>query len=310
MRAAPVPPMPVLLLSVSLVAACAGKADPPTDSGGADGGADGGSDGGADGGSDGGADGGGGGGEVRMGEACPADQKLGEIYLVDQGATLYLGGRVADAVDPWVGAPALESAACAHFAYDAAACGGACPAGEVCGADGECTPQPRLRADVAVAVTIAGEAHEFSADASGGYLFGELPGAAAIDGLRLTVGGAAVDVPAMAVGGDLPDLTVVAAGDWDAPGELTVSWTPAPAGTVVRTLIPINHHAGAPTFTACAAPADAGGFTVPADMVNPLAVITGLEFQGCHHVGLAAVHLADGCVEVWAGTQILAFPAL
>jgi hypothetical protein len=209
-----------------------------------------------------------------------------------------------------VGAPSLESEACAHHAYYAAACGGACPSGEVCGADGECTPQPRLRADVAVTVTIAGEDHAFSADASGGYLYGELPLAEEIEGMRISLGGAAVDVPAMALAGDLPDLQVVAAGDWDTPGELTVRWTPAPAGTVVRTLIPINHHAGAPTFTACAAPAEAGGFTVPAEMVNPLAVLTGLEFQGCHHVSLAAVHLPEGCVEVWAGTQIFAFPAL
>jgi hypothetical protein len=43
-------------------------------------------------------------------------------------------------------------------------------------------------------------------------------------------------------------------------------------------------------------------------MINPLAVVTGLEFQGLHHEFVAAATTPSGCVEFRFGTQIFVFP--
>ena len=79
---------------------------------------------------------------------------------------------------------------------------------------------------------------------------------------------------------------------------------PAKDGAFVRTTIPINHHAGGPTFTECAAPDGSGAFHADAAMINPLAVKTGLEFQGVEHVFVAAAVTPQGCVEFRFGTKI------
>ena len=43
-------------------------------------------------------------------------------------------------------------------------------------------------------------------------------------------------------------------------------------------------------------------------MIDPLAVITGLEFQGIEHVFVAAATTPEGCVEFRFGEQELVFP--
>ena len=87
-------------------------------------------------------------------------------------------------------------------------------------------------------------------------------------------------------------------GGYDAPTSLDVAWSTSAVGTDVFTHIPINHHAGGPTFTECTVPASSGGFTVGEAMLAPLAVSTGLEFQGLEHVRFAAAETPAGCVEV------------
>ena len=49
-----------------------------------------------------------------------------------------------------------------------------------------------------------------------------------------------------------------------------------------------------------------GSFFAEATMVDPLAVSTGLEFQGIDHVYTAAAHTPDGCVESWLGSRVFA----
>ena len=82
-------------------------------------------------------------------------------------------------------------------------------------------------------------------------------------------GGTATAGPLNLLSGLSPSVT--STGDYDQPGALEVSWTGADSGHVA-TWIPINHHANPYTWTQCMVEADAGGFTVPEDMVNPLAV--------------------------------------
>ena len=38
-------------------------------------------------------------------------------------------------------------------------------------------------------------------------------------------------------------------------------------------------------------------------MIDPLAVVTGLEFQGLQHVQTAAIDLDEGCVDVQYGVN-------
>ncbi len=66
------------------------------------------------------------------------------------------------------------------------------------------------------------------------------------------------------------------------------------------THIPINHHAGGPTFTECWVEASVHTLQVPGAMLVPLAVETGLEFQGVEHVQVAAAETPAGCVELRA----------
>lgn len=45
-----------------------------------------------------------------------------------------------------------------------------------------------------------------------------------------------------------------------------------------------------------------------AEMVDPLAVETGLEFQGLEHAFVAAATTPQGCVEFRFGEQLFVFP--
>jgi hypothetical protein len=99
------------------------------------------------------------------------------------------------------------------------------------------------------------------------------------------------------------DVVLTLDGGSDSPDGLAISWTPAPTGALVFTLIPINHHAGGPTYTECAVDAAVGSMHVPGEMLKPLAVSTGLEFQGVDHVRFAAAQTPDGCVEFRFGAS-------
>ena len=63
-------------------------------------------------------------------------------------------------------------------------------------------------------------------------------------------------------------------------------------------LTKINHHVTAPTSTDCTVQASTGTLHFEEDMLLPLAVITGLEFQGVDHANVAAAELDADYVEV------------
>jgi hypothetical protein len=86
-------------------------------------------------------------------------------------------------------------------------------------------------------------------------------------------------------------------GTYELPESIDLSWS-GPDDGFAYTLIPINHHAGGPTFTECRLPASAHALHVDGEMLQPLAVGTGLEFQGLEHVRTAAAHTPLGCVEL------------
>lgn len=283
------------------------------DSGG-DGGEDGVSDGSSDDGGDDGADDGGGDGggaqrvEAVLDASCPEDRRIGRLTLMGWSgdSPLSLDGAVLDGVHPWSQPPALEGGGCAFHTFDAAACG-PCPGGTICAADGACVEPPRSLKDVVVEVLRDGETERFNADPTTGALFGTLAGVSDRVALRVLWAGVEVIGPEMDVpDGLLADPRVSFAGEADLPGAMTARWTPRGDGSSVGTLININHHAAGPTFTTCRVAEASGGFDATAPMIDPLAVSTGLEFQGLDHMRVAAAELDAGCVELRVMTRVFA----
>lgn len=241
-----------------------------------------------------------------LGATCPLPERLGRIELFTYGGPLYLSGRLYDAPNPWFVAPVETTATCAHHHFNTSSCG-TCPANQVCGASG-CVPEPRTLKQLTVTITSDGQSESFSADTTTGDLGDQVTVGDITSTIDLLVqgDGFTITMPASPVGDGKVDLSVSGTGNQDLPGAITATWTPLTDGSTVASLIPINHHAGGPTFTSCLAPGSAGSFFAEATMVDPLAVSTGLEFQGIDHVYTAAAHTPDGCVEFWLGSRVFA----
>ncbi|MFM2248262.1 MAG: hypothetical protein RL071_4337 [Pseudomonadota bacterium] len=301
-------PRAAALLGLALWAgACGSGAKDSAPAGGGEGadGSDGGE--GADGadGGDGadGSDGGDGVVDAVLGATCADERRLGRVELQawGPGAPLSVAGSVSAAPHPWMAPAVLEGGGCGFHSFDAAACG-PCPGGTLCGADGACAEVPRTHKDLRVEITHGDGSLQVEADPTTGQLAGSLPSGVGAAQLVLRWGEVTVRGPAMNVpDGLLADPTVRFAGDGMAPGAMTARWTARGDGTRVGTHIAINHHAAGPTYTSCLVDESTGGFDATAEMIDPLAVVTGLEFQGLDHLQVAAAEVEGGCVElrVW-----------
>jgi hypothetical protein len=237
------------------------------------------------------------------GSWCALDRVIGGLSVERYGeGTPSFSAEIWDATDPWVGEPTLENAHCAYHAFTPDSCG-SCDSDEVCAVSGECVPARRRVKDLELTLTVDGVEQSYSADAQG-LIYGNLEGSPSEISATLSWSGGSVSMPATGLPGDTLGATVSGSGDYDAPGKLEVRWTDPGEGAWVRTRIPINHHASGPTFTECRAEDHEEAFDVDAAMVDPLAVITGLEFQGLHHVHPASVEVDAGCVQLLVGTQL------
>lgn len=242
-------------------------------------------------------------GEVVVGEPCPRMELVGAVELSIFDGNVSLGGVIYDAPQPFTGVPTLNNEHCSFHQYDASACGG-CGDPLVCAGDGDCVPMPSAFTDLRVTARDGNVWQFVEADPKGGWLYEQWPHSGDDWAMDVSFGQDAFSVPAMAIADGDIGVRVSADGDYHGPGALTVSWTPVLDGSLVRTEVPINHHAQAGTFTHCEAGAEVGGFTADAAMINPLAVITGLEFQGVEHLNVASVATSVGCVELRYGTHI------
>jgi hypothetical protein len=244
-----------------------------------------------------------------LGRRCTVASTIGVVQLAGFPAP-YVQATLFDRPDPWVGEPELVTDTCAYHHYEAGACE-ACAPGETCSSTSECVPEPRSVKDATLVVSTASERREYRANAELGGLYSpiDIGDESSEYSMTLRWGETTITLPPMAVAsGELVGLRVSIEGDSQAPGALDVTWAPSGQGGFVRSRIPINHHAAGPTFTDCAAPENAGSLHADADMVDPLAVKTGLEFQGVEHSFIAAAETDAGCVEFRFGTPILAFP--
>ena len=244
-----------------------------------------------------------------MGQVCPVESTIGIVQLSGFPAP-YVQVTLYDRIDPWIGEAELTTPTCGFHQYTPGVCA-ACKAGEVCSLESECVPERRTVKDATLVVRTGADERQYLADAQLGNIYStvDIGDAASSYAMTLSWGDTEVLLDAMPVAaGDLANVAVTTEGDYAAPGALDASWDPSNQGAFVRSRIPINHHAGGPTFTECAAPESAGAFHADADMVNPLAVVTGLEFQGIEHVYVAAATTPQGCVEFRFGEQMFVFP--
>jgi hypothetical protein len=168
---------------------------------------------------------------------------------------------------------------------------------------------PRAHKDLEVELTAGGASQTLAGDAVTGLAYGAVTvGDGGSIALVVRYGEVEIHVPAMSPPAEPLVAEVETEGDYDAPGALRARWTPLGDGSVVGTFIAINHHAGGPTFTECRVDGAAGSFSATAPMINPLAVSTGLEFQGVDHYQYAAAQTRAGCVDVRFGARVYVQP--
>ncbi len=231
---------------------------------------------------------------------CSPQNLLGRISLGGFPDAPYLQGDLWDRVNPTIGAPELQNEDCA-FHRAQGLCDG-CAGGEVCSHAGECVTDRRTVKTASLLLQSGAEEQTFTADPTIGGLSGEVTIGAADELFTATLSWdeITIEAPPMKLAGPLDNGAITLEGDSSMPGALDASWSGATEGHVFST-IPINHHAGGPTFTYCAVPAAQGGFHADAEMIDPLAVITGLEFQGFTYAHVAAAETPLGCVEFQFG---------
>jgi hypothetical protein len=237
---------------------------------------------------------------VALGEVCPLAERIGAITVLDSGGPLAdLTATIYDKPDPWVGPPELANDTCAYHAFAPDTCG-SCSAPQVCAFDGTCV-DPRLAyTDALLRVDDGDMSVELTPDAISGLFYASVASDAALT-FTLEFAGHTIELPAMSFAAPLPDLMRTLGGDDFNPESLDVTWTPREDDTRVSSVIPINHHAAGPTFTNCDVPASSGAFHADGDMLMPLAVITGLEYQGTMVSTTAAVDTPQGCIDVRLG---------
>ena len=234
--------------------------------------------------------------EAVVGAACPAERRVGLVELEVADSGVQVVGWVFDRPDPRVEAPTEANDTCAFYQQDRGDCTG-CPDGQVCTSTG-CQTAATRRSDVQLVVTGDGAPQTYD-PVSDGYMYGPLDSPGSAYDITLTMGEDTVWVTDLPQPDPMPAVTVTLDADELSPGPLEATWTPYTSTDRVRTLIPMNHHNIEETFTECSAPATSGSFYATAAMVDPLAVVTGLEFQRVAAGQVAAAELADGgCVEL------------
>lgn len=240
--------------------------------------------------------------EATPGLRCAPATRIGVVQILSfDGGPLDASAAVNDA-PPVLGAPpAASDEACTYYVAEVPGFCDGCPPGTTCDAAGECKAQPAA-VPVTLVIAAGGETQTFT-PGEGGSTWGAvtLPGSAfSIEaswaGVTIHLGETAYPAPLQGVEGVLH-------GGLDQPTGLDLSWDPPADPGVVFTRIPINHHAAGPTATECAVPASAGSLHVDGSMLEPLAVVTGLEFQGIEHVRFAAAETPAGCVELRLSSQ-------
>ncbi len=233
---------------------------------------------------------------------CAPSERIGRIsiYGADyNGNTLNASAAIFDKPEPLSPSePKLSDEACAFYQQPPNGFCGGCSAGEICAPDDTCQTLPVPAMDIVFTVQAGNQTQAFASEGSPSGAWGTLTLPGRTFSATVTWAGNTLTIPETTVPLNLLELKGTVVGGYDKPTGADLTWTPPEAPAQLFTNIPINHHAGGQTFTECVVEASSGSLHVAGDMLAPLAVITGLEFQGIEHVRFAAAKTPAGCIEV------------
>lgn len=232
-----------------------------------------------------------------LGERCAPSERVGLVQVQSEGGgPASLLGAIYDRPNAGIGAPALSDDACDFYraAMQVGACASCDYAFEVCSASSTCALAQQPVDDTVVTLTKGASSQTFAHEPgdSPGFVYGALELESPF-GLEVRWGEHTVVMAehAFPMGLTNPAGSVTESYDAD------IAWSGASDGFVF-THVPMNHHVGGLTFTECAVEASAGALHIDGAMLAPLALVTGLEFQGIEHVVFAAAETDAGCVEL------------
>ncbi|MDX9723522.1 MAG: hypothetical protein RBU37_22430 [Myxococcota bacterium] len=228
------------------------------------------------------------------GQRCHPNEMIGLVELDDAGNAIYVYAWFKEGTDPTIGEAALSTDACQFF-QENRSCQG-CAEELVCGAAGDCVRLPKSRLGVKTMVLSGQQQQEIAQDEWGG-IWGELQLGDGPFALAIELDGHHISTDPLTPPPALREAKAMLQGDSMAPEGMDLSWSAGAADAFVFTHIHINHHVRGPTFTECAVDASSGSMSIHGSMLAPLAVVTGLEFQGIQHLHFAAAHTPMGCVE-------------
>jgi hypothetical protein len=236
-----------------------------------------------------------------LGMRCALSERIGLIDIRDEGGTPYLSATFYDRPNAAIGEPEIAGDDCDF--HQAAAQDGECAdcdyATEVCSpSTNACAPAQQPIDDVVVEVIkgASSQTFEHKPEDSPGFVYGEVTLESPF-GLEARWGDDTVVLAEQALPMGVLDPAGTLMGTYDAPTGADITWSGSSEGFVF-TRVPINHHVGGPTFTECTVPAAQNELHIDGAMLAPLAVGTGLEFQGIEHVFFAAAETDAGCVEI------------
>ncbi len=241
--------------------------------------------------------------EAVAGARCKHSERVGLLVIrAAENAPISVFGEIFDKPHPWYGEPKLSTDECDYYQYNVTGTCAGCGGGEICSRTGSCTSAPVLVADTRITLSVGSETQVIEAHPQG-QLYGDVKLAGDTLALEIESTGIWISVAATTIPPQISGLQSDLKGSYMAPESLDITWDPTPEGTTFYTLIPINHHAAGPTYTECAVDASVGKLHVGEAMLLPLAVDTGLEFQGTEHVRFAAAETPRGCVEIRFNTH-------
>ena len=236
-----------------------------------------------------------------LGARCALSERIALIEVRDEGGTPYLSATFYDRPNAAIGEPEIAGDDCDF--HRAAAQTGDCAtcdyATEVCSPSTNTCAAAQQPVDDAVVDIIKGgssQTLEHKPEDSPGFVYGEVTLESPF-GLEARWGEQRVVVGEQALPMGVLDPAGTLMGTYDAPTGADITWSGASEGFVF-TRVPINHHVGGPTFTECTVAAAQNELHIDGEMLMPLAVSTGLEFQGIEHVIFAAAETTTGCVEI------------
>ncbi|MBL4635488.1 MAG: hypothetical protein JKY56_16635 [Kofleriaceae bacterium] len=232
-----------------------------------------------------------------IGERCTPGNRAGLIVVSGSGARRDVWATLSDKASPLYGDAFLSDASCDFHKFTPTAPCSPCSVGEICQMNGVCTPEPRPASDGKLVLRSGGEEQSFILDPMLGTTYGEITLTGAMLSMKLTGLGQTITLTELAVPDDLASVTGTITGSSSTPQAVDITWKDPQLSTSVFTHIPLNHHASGPIFTECAVGSSAEALHVDGPMLQPLAVITGLEFQGIEHVRFAAADTSIGCIE-------------